>query len=198
MSAYIVTDKTITAICEGLHHYNIGIDNPRGNYYDREDYRDPDDKADGYFKWFAAMHEEDIRSPRTAFRACGQALVNMNYMSVNARYDEDTAPHTFKPVYHTVRRDYGSFSMTDRIDYTPAEIIGAVRCYRYQSCECVEYGRSGIPAALERLVTCIAEDLAKQVYGDNDGRGYYDIHDAPATIDTADDYKSGEQMAFAI
>jgi hypothetical protein len=38
---------------------------------------------------------------------------------------------------------------------------------------------------------------------DSDGRGYYDIHDAPATIDAhgmtaADDYKSGDQMAFAI
>ena len=177
MSAYIVTDKTITAICEGLRRYNIGIDNPHGKEYRREDYYDESyDISNGYFAWLNAMHEDDIKSPRTGkgFDACGQALVNMNYKSVNARYDENDEPHKFQPTYNMKS---GTISgMTFREQYDEAQILGAIRCYEYQSCECKEYYDSGIPAALKRLTYRIAESLAEDKYGDNDGMGYYDIH----------------------
>ena len=174
MSAFIVTDKTVTAICEGFRRFDIGISNPNGREYDRADYWDEaDEVSHGYFKWLNAMHEEDIRSTLTGegFSACGQALVNMNYRSVNARYEENEAPHTFKPTYNINETEVGNF----RREYNEAEILGAIRCYEYQSCECEEYYKSGIPDALKRLTMSIAYALAEDIYGDNEGMGYGDI-----------------------
>lgn len=174
MSCYVVSEKTVTAICEGLRRFNIGISNPNGKEYCRADYWDEEDEiSHGYFKWLSAMHEEDIKSPRTGegFEACGQALVNMNYRSVNARYEENEVPHAFKPAYNMKRTEVGNF----RQEYNEAEILGAIRCYEYQSCECEEYRRSGIPDALKRLTMEIAMSLAKDRYGDSDGMGYGDI-----------------------
>ena len=166
MSAYIVTDQTITAICEGLRRFNIGISNPHGKEYRREDYRDGE--CDGYFKWLNAMHEDDIRSPMTGegFLAIGQALVDMNYMSVNARYGENGKPHTFKPTYN-MGEPTENLGLRFRRDYNEAEIVGAVRCYRYQSCECREYELSGIPNSLNALITELAKSLAMEKYGDD-------------------------------
>lgn len=171
MSCFIVNNKTITAICEGLNTYNIGISNPNGKLYDREDFRDPDDKSDGYFRWLSAMREEDIRSPRTreGFWKCGQALVDMNYRSVNARYNEDEKPREFMAEYLMNSYDSGPMKgMTFRKRYNPRQILEAIRCYDYQSCECEEYERSGIHAALRRLTFEIAYELAKSVYEDDD------------------------------
>ena len=176
MSAYIVTDKTITAICDGLYRYNIGIQNPKGVEIKREDFTEKDGPRNGYFAWLNAMHEHDIPSPRTmdGYMAVGQALVDMNYMSVNARYQEDSKPHLFK---RTRNKKKGELTdMLFDVDFNEAQIVGAIRCYRYQSCECDEYYRSGIPAALNALMTEIAETLAEEKCGESEsGYGYWDI-----------------------
>ena len=178
MSAYIVTDKTITAICEGLYEFNIGIQRPKGRMVPREDFTEEDGAHDGYFAWLNELHKDDIRSTRTGegFAAAGQALVDMNYMSVNARYGEDTEPHRFKATYNQTRYEDGPLAgMSFRREYNYAEILGAIRCYAYQSCECDEYERSGIPAALHLLTMEIAQSLARERFGDNDGRGYWNL-----------------------
>lgn len=177
MSAYIVSDKTITAIVEGLYRFNMGIQCPKGTEVRREDFTEEDGAHNGYFAWLNELHKDDIHSVRTNFQEAGQALVDMNYMSVNARYDEDSKPHKFKPTYNYTTYDEGLLSGSRfRKDYNFAEILGAIRCYNYQSCECEEYERSGIPSALHQLTMAIAESLAKDRFGDNDGRGYWDIH----------------------
>lgn len=85
MSAYIVSDKTITAIVEGFKYmdFQVGLTNPI--------------KQETYYA-------------RTNPLEIGQILLNQNYKSVNYRYNESTEPHEFVMTYKTdeygYREDY--------------------------------------------------------------------------------------------
>ena len=97
--------------------------------------------------------------------------------SVDYRYDEDGAPHRFKSTYSYTSHDEGPLKgHRFRREFNFAEILGAIRCYRYQSCACPQFERSGIPSALNLLTMEIAQALEKDKYGDNDGYGYWDFN----------------------
>lgn len=81
MSAYIVSDETITAIVQGLQRKDFSnslADPNTGNAY----------------------------HPRTNPQKVGQVLLNQNYRSVNCRYEDDENPHKFSMKYKTNEHGY--------------------------------------------------------------------------------------------
>ena len=164
MSAFIVSQKTITAICEGLRRYNIEIRNPEGICYRREDY--PEDYK-GYYAYLNDLGSTRL-NPRTEYHKVGQALVDMNYKSVNYRYREENAPERFEPTFN-YRESENVLGLMFQQEYTPQEIFLAIQCYEYQSCECPEYTESGIPAALGYLKDSICNDALTKLYGEHTG-----------------------------
>ena len=81
MSAYVVSDKTITAIVTAMQHKVFATD-----------LKDP---SNG-----------NIYNARTNPQMYGQMLLNENYRSVNYRYDEQEEPHMFKMTYKTTEKGY--------------------------------------------------------------------------------------------
>lgn len=75
MSAYIVSDETISAIVKGFEMYDATYN------------------AEGYKKPISIIiNVTDLRN------SIGQHLLNQNYASVNYRYRESTEPHKFEYV----------------------------------------------------------------------------------------------------
>ncbi len=60
----------------------------------------------------------------------GQILVNENYRSVNHRYNEENTPEIF--VFQRNLKRY----------FKPVEVLKAVHCYQYQSCETDDWENS--------------------------------------------------------
>lgn len=79
MSAFIVSDLTISAIVKGLEMYNVSF------------------AAEGY----SAPAKSYIISLATVRKAIGQYLLNQNYNSVNYRYKEKEPSREF--VYHDIK-----------------------------------------------------------------------------------------------
>ena len=86
MSAYIVSNETISAIVKGFEIYKTK--------YHGEGYKPQTG-------WLIELNKER--------QAIGQSLLNQNYRSVNYRYNEDTTPErfVFKDVYVTPSIIYG-------------------------------------------------------------------------------------------
>jgi len=82
MSAYIVSNKTISAIVKGFEMYNANF---RAN-----DYKEP---------------KQILIDGQAVNNAVGQSLLNQNYRSVNERYGEDTQPPIYK--FENVKIDEG-------------------------------------------------------------------------------------------
>lgn len=81
MSAYVVSDKTITAIVTAMQrkHFATDLQDPKTGI---------------------------VYNARTNPQMYGQLLLNENYRSVNYRYDEQTQPHTFRMTYKTDDKGY--------------------------------------------------------------------------------------------
>lgn len=81
MSAYIVSDKTITAIVTAMQRkeFSTGLVNPK------------------------TMEEYN---PRSNPQMVGQILLDQNYASINYRYDENKPSHRFTMDFKTNERGY--------------------------------------------------------------------------------------------
>jgi len=111
MSAFTVSDKHISALV---------------NY----------PKNDGYYYWNNQPHY--FNGTRGAI---GQILVNENYRSVNARYDEQAQAPEF---------EYDSSSRRGDI-YSAVQIIKACQCYAYQACETDDWESTEAYAIIETI-----------------------------------------------
>jgi len=72
-----------------------------------------------------------------ALDTLGQKLTNENYKSVNHRYGEEKKPPEYK------------FEVTK--PYNPLQIVKAIHCLDYQSCEHPGWARSKAKKFLERM-----------------------------------------------
>ena len=75
----------------------------------------------------------------------GQMLVNWNYKSVNARYNDSTEPHEYK------------FNLST--DWKASEIIKACHCYAYQSCEAKNWETSPAYSFIKSLESHMVRNL---------------------------------------
>lgn len=91
----------------------------------------------------------------------GQALVDENYRSVNYRYDEHDEPHR----YHYP--DAGGCGVLVIVgedeQYRLGEVYGALRCYRYQSCEHPEWPESDVCRWLNALEGAICRTALERL-----------------------------------
>lgn len=81
MSAFVVSDKTITAIVTAMQHKHFSTD-----------LKDP--------------KTGKVYNARTNPQMYGQLLLNENYRSVNYRYEEKSEPRTFQMTYNTREGGY--------------------------------------------------------------------------------------------
>jgi hypothetical protein len=84
----------------------------------------------------------------------GQTLVNENYASVNARYNEHTEPHT----YH-----YRARSVHAKID--APRVLAAISGYEYQCCERAEWFSSQAHAFCNALRSDIVGTMIRDKHG---------------------------------
>jgi hypothetical protein len=68
----------------------------------------------------------------TDAQALGQILLNENYRSVNARYNETGEPEAYR--FRHVDTDRAGAGMDPAI-----LVLGSIKCLRYQSCETEDY-----------------------------------------------------------
>ena len=90
----------------------------------------PDDMASYYWNEERCYFNADSQE-------AGQILVDENFRSVNCRYDENTLPDTY--AYSAPR------------SYTGVEILKAIACYEYQSCETDDWKESEAYAIAKAL-----------------------------------------------
>jgi hypothetical protein len=121
MSAYIVNMETISVLAKAFVQYHVAF------------------TAEGYEKPI-----QIIINYRELYDGIGQALLDQNYRSVNARYDEDTKTPKFR--YANVEIDEGM-------------VYGCICCYDYQACETEDYFESDLYRSLQRLKNKLLERL---------------------------------------
>ena len=93
---------------------------------------------------FAAVYDRftlngervDIRYHLDEF---GQMLIDANYASVNARYDEDTEVPTYK------------FTRPRYAYWPPVAVLKALDGFEYQACEAEDWGTSGARTFCDQL-----------------------------------------------
>lgn len=122
MSAYIVSNKTISLIAQAFNDYDVK--------FCADDY----DPKSAYIGGCSAFIDSSALT-----KGIGQSLLNQNYASVNARYSERTKAPEFVP------EDVGDY-ITDL-----GAIIGCIDCYNYQACETELYECSDLYESLEML-----------------------------------------------
>lgn len=111
MSCYVVSNKTISVIAKGIVDYGLTIDG-------------------------VELDTMQTIFVNGRYQPYGQALLNQNYKSVNARYDEDSEAPRF--YYEDVEFDEGT-------------LLGCINCYNYQSCETNDYEDGSIARVLTKL-----------------------------------------------
>lgn len=90
--------------------------------------------------WGNPTHSSEVRSDNVD--AVGQMLVNANFESVNARYRKDDPPHEYKHEW-------------DRRQPDPVQVLKAISCFDYQSCESPSWEASEAKAFCHAL-QCLA------------------------------------------
>lgn len=134
MSAYIVSNKTISLIAKAFNDYNVT--------FKAEDY----DPCASFIGGCSAFIDSNKLT-----NAIGQSLLNQNYRSVNYRYDENEQPPKFK------YEDVGDHIIN------LGDIIGCIDCYNYQACETPDYDESDIYKSLKNLKTAIYENAMRRL-----------------------------------
>lgn len=123
MSAYVVSNETISVLAKAIVEYGI-------------------ETREVVFDSMALMLVNYRYEP------IGQWLLQKNYDSVNARYNENTEPHEFK--YEEPK------------EFNEGIIYGCIRCFEYQACEVKDYDESGVHYVMENLTTALLERMIKQ------------------------------------
>lgn len=108
--------------------------------------------AIGYAMFAIDMHYDRNPSPEQ-LREIGQILLDENYRSVNTRYREEEQTPRF--IYNP-RFENGKC-------LTHKQVINAIRCYDYQSCETNDYNSS--PAA--KFVSSIKNSAVERLVRDD-------------------------------
>ena len=116
MSAYILEKAHIDYMLGYLTHRN----NCQGTIF----YVPNKEAEDGWDRFEAILGESQDTSK------LGQILVDQNYRSVNARYNENQVP----PPY-TYTRQVGQ----GPDDFEPLQVLKACDCYDYQACKTDDY-----------------------------------------------------------
>lgn len=124
MSAYIVNKETIDVIVQGFERYGLR--------FCAEGYEEPRS---------IIINKRDINN------AIGQALLNQNFKSVNARYKEDSEPYDYN--YTEVEMDEGM-------------LLGCIECYEYQACETEDYFESLLHDSLLNLKIYMLKRFIRQ------------------------------------
>lgn len=138
MSAFIVGNEHIrTMIWAGLHHSHPSV--LRWAVPNPEDTPTPEGIETHFGRTLRAL------TPETA-STVGQLLLSENARSVNHRYDEDE---------HFVY-DHGKPASTA---WTPVEILSALACYEYQSCETTDWHESEARAICEAIRGSLVRSL---------------------------------------
>lgn len=112
MSCYVVSDNSINALVDGFERYGVSLET---------DYK-------GYC---GVLFEHD-----KVLNAIGQKLLDMNYASVNRRYDENTEPREY--IYKSIGTNDG-------------DILGCINEYEYNTCEVEDYYCTDIHVALMKI-----------------------------------------------
>lgn len=134
MSAYIVSNKTISLIARAFNDYGVP--------YHAENY-DPSDSWIGGCMAF-------IDSQKLT-ESIGQSLLDQNYKSVNYRYGEDEETPKFE------------YENVDEYITDLGAIIGCIRCYNYQACETPMYETTDLYESLMNLKEKIYERAIKRL-----------------------------------
>lgn len=122
MSCYVVSDLTISAIVAAMAA--------------RRDAGLKDEKSGIKY------------NPATCGQIVGQMLLDANYASVNERYGEHSAAHSFKLT-----------QKSDGKPFTLGEMYGCIKCYEYQTCEKPGYELSEIHDVLAYVKDGLAEKM---------------------------------------
>ena len=124
MSCYVVSEETISAIVLGFERYHV-------HYY-----------ADNYnpsSSWLIDLDEER--------QQIGQSLLEMNYLSVNIRYNENTPTPRFN---------------FKEVEVNPGIIHGCIRCYNYQTCEIPMWETTDLYDSLKTLDSEMFEAMIRK------------------------------------
>lgn len=121
MSAYIVDNRTIDIILDGMDDLDIGV------------YTGGD--------WICPRHSVAER------QAVGQMLLDANYESVNARYDESDKAPEYQRVLPFPVDDLYRFPSIKSLNI----LLGCIWNYEYQACESDEWESSPLRNALAQL-----------------------------------------------
>lgn len=78
----------------------------------------------------------------------GQALLDQNYLSVNARYNENTESPEFNPV---------------PIEYDEGTVIGCIECYEYQACETDDWEECWVKRNLDHLKNAVIYRMCRKL-----------------------------------
>ena len=81
-------------------------------------------------------------------KSIGQALLEQNYLSVNARYNENTETPEFEPV---------------DVEYDEGTVLGCIGCYEYQACETDNWNDCWVRRNLDSLKEKITYRMAKKL-----------------------------------
>jgi hypothetical protein len=81
-------------------------------------------------------------------KSIGQALLEQNYASVNARYNEDTKTPEFTPSY---------------IEYNEGTVMGCIECYEYQACETDDWDDCWVRRNLSHLKDAIIRRMCRKL-----------------------------------
>lgn len=134
MSAYIVSNATISLIAQAFNDYGVT--------FKAENY----DPTACYIGGCSAFIDSEALT-----RNIGQALLEQNYKSVNYRYGEDEPTPMFEP--EDVSEHIANLGT----------IMGCINCYNYQACETEDYDESDIYHSLEHLKEALYENALKRL-----------------------------------
>lgn len=126
MSAYVVDDKTISALAKAFVDY--GVD------FKAENFTMPSLCG-------VLFNTEEMK------QAIGKRLLEQNCISVNGHYGDNNTADDY--VYEDVKIDEGI-------------ILGCIRCYNYQTCECEGYYDSVLYNSLLGLKEKLLERFIKR------------------------------------
>ena len=121
MSAYIVDNRTIDIIIDGMAAFEVNV------------------YSGG--RWLRPSESIEDR------QAVGQMLLDANYESVNARYDESEKAPEYQRALPSFVRGLYKFSSTKALNI----LLGCVWNFEYQSCEAEGWNDNPVRNALAQL-----------------------------------------------